>query len=150
MAWNRSTVKVEDEKKSAKKYHAWHGLAAGLIVVAAAGAAVLGVSSKGSAVDEEVAAAEEKEELAKPKQSTAIREVKPAAAPVYNVVAEKLQGQVPGESGVQEKGQGVSLSVFGVVVSAMPCGNAADRQDLCGNAEGRFGHRTHSLFVRPR
>ena len=92
MAWNRSTVKVEDEKKSAKKYHAWHGLVAGLIVVAAAGAAVLGVSSKGNAVDEEVAAAEEKEELAKPKQSTTIREVKPAAAPMYNVVAEKLQG----------------------------------------------------------
>ena len=91
MAWNRSTVKVEDEKKSAKKYHAWHGLVAGLIVVAAAGAAVLGVSSKEGAVGEEVAAAEEKEELAKPKQSTTIREVKPAAAPVYNVVAEKLQ-----------------------------------------------------------
>lgn len=32
MAWNRSTVKVENEKKSAKKYHAWHGLVAGLIV----------------------------------------------------------------------------------------------------------------------
>ena len=40
MAWNHSTVKVEDEKKSAKKYHAWHGLVAGLIVVAAAGAKV--------------------------------------------------------------------------------------------------------------
>ena len=92
MAWNRSTVKVEDEKKSAKKYHAWHGLVAGLIVVAAAGAAVLGISSKGSAEDKEVAATEEEEELAKPKQSTTIREVKPAAAPVYNVVAEKLQG----------------------------------------------------------
>ena len=92
MAWNRSTVKVEDEKKSAKKYHAWHGLVAGLIVVAVAGAAVLGVSSKGSAEDKEVAAAKEKEELAKPKQSTTIREVSPAAAPVYNVVAEKLQG----------------------------------------------------------
>ena len=61
-------------------------------MVAAAGAAVLVVSSKGSAVDEEVAAVEDKEVLAKPKQSTAIREVKPAAAPVYNVVAEKLQG----------------------------------------------------------
>ena len=47
MAWNRSTVKVEDEKKSAKRYHAWHGLVAGLIVVAAAGAAVLGVSIVG-------------------------------------------------------------------------------------------------------
>ena len=29
---DRSTVKAEDEKKSAKKYHAWHGLVAGLIV----------------------------------------------------------------------------------------------------------------------
>ena len=69
MARNRSSVKVEDEKKSVKKYHAWHGLVAGLIMVAAVGAAVLVFSSKGSAVDTEVA----------------------AAAPVYNVVAEKLQ-----------------------------------------------------------
>ena len=66
MARNHSTVKIGDEKKC----RAWHGLVAGLIVVAAAGAVVLGASSKGSAVDKEVV----------------------AAAPVYNVVAEKLQG----------------------------------------------------------
>ena len=70
MARDRSSVKVEDEKKSVKKYHAWHGLVAGLIMVAAVGAAVLVFSSKGSAVDTEVA----------------------AAAPVNNVAAEKLQG----------------------------------------------------------
>ena len=70
MARDRSFVKVEDEKKSVKKYHAWHGLVAGLIMVAAVGAAVLVFSSKGSAVDTEVA----------------------AAAPVNNVAAEKLQG----------------------------------------------------------
>ena len=93
MAWNHPTQKIERESKTSKRPRVWWGLGAGLIVVAAAVAGVVsftagtGTPPEKTAADEEAAA-----ELPKPKQSKMIREVAPAAAPVYNVVAEKLQG----------------------------------------------------------
>ena len=94
MAWNRPTQKIESECKTAKRSRVWWGLGAGLIVALAAVAGAVSFSAGAGrprpekiAADEEVAEAEPK-----PKQSRTIREVTPAAAPRYNVVAEKLQG----------------------------------------------------------
>lgn len=94
MAWNRPTKKIESKNKAAKRPRVWWGLGAGLIVAVAAVAGVVLFTAgagrsrpEGTAADKEVA-----EETPKPKQSRSIREVAPAAAPAYNVVAEKLQG----------------------------------------------------------
>ena len=95
MAWNRPTQKVEINKSiAAKSPRVWWGLGAGLIVAVAAVAGVVLFTAgaersrtEETAVDEEVA-----EVTPKPKQSRTIPEVTPAAAPRYNVVAEKLQG----------------------------------------------------------
>ena len=94
MAWNRPTQKIESESKAAKSSRVWWGLGAGLIVAAAAVAGVVSYSAGAGRPRPEKAAADEEavEAMPKPKQSRAIREVKPAAAPTYNVVAEKLQG----------------------------------------------------------
>lgn len=94
MAWNRPTQKIENESKAAKRPRVWWGLGAGLIVAVAAVAGVVSYSVGTGRPRPEKAAADEEEEEAtpKPKQSRAIREVSPAAAPRYNVVAEKLQG----------------------------------------------------------
>ena len=83
-----------NEKMPAKRPRVWWGLGVGLIVAVAAVAGVVSYSAgtgcprpEKTAADEEVA-----EATPKPKQSRTIREVMPAAAPRYNVVAEKLQG----------------------------------------------------------
>ena len=94
MAWNRPTKKIENESKTAKRPRVWWGLGAGLIVAVAAVAGVVSCFAgagrprpEKTAADEEVAVA-----TPKPKQSRTIPAVTPAAAPRYNVVAEKLQG----------------------------------------------------------
>ena len=94
MAWNRPAQKIESESKAAKRPRVLWGLGAGLVVAAAAVAGVVSFTAgtgrlrpEKAAVDEEVA-----ETAPKPKQSRAIPTVTPAAAPRYNVVAEKLQG----------------------------------------------------------
>lgn len=94
MAWNRPTQKIERESKTAKSARVWWGLGAGVIVAAAAVAGVVSFTAgAGRPHPEKTVAPEEAVEATpKPKQSRVIQEVKPAAAPVYNVVAEKLQG----------------------------------------------------------
>lgn len=93
MAWNRPAQKIESESKDAKISRAWWGLGTGLIVAVAAVAGVVSYSAGTNATPEKTAADEEVvEDAPKPKQSRTIREVKPAAAPRYNVVAERLQG----------------------------------------------------------
>ena len=93
MAWNRPAQKIESESKAVKGARVWWGLGAGLIVAVAAVAGVVSFSAGTSATPEKTAADEEvAEEVPKPKQTRTIREVKPAAAPTYNVVGEKLQG----------------------------------------------------------
>ena len=94
MAWNRPTQKIESESKIAKRPRVRWGLGAGLIVAVAAVAGVVSFTAgtgrprpEKTAADEEVA-----EATPKPKQSRTIPAVTPAAAPRYNVVAEKLQG----------------------------------------------------------
>ena len=94
MAWNRPTQKIENENKAAKRPRVWWGLGAGLIVAVAAVAGVVSLTAgtgrphpEKTAADEEVA-----EATPKPKQTRRMREVTPAAAPRYNVVAEKLKG----------------------------------------------------------
>ena len=94
MAWNRPTQKIESESKATKRPRVWWRLGAGLVVAVAVVAGV-GLLTAGTgrprppktATDEEVA-----EAAPKPKQSGMIPVVTPAAAPRYNVVAEKLQG----------------------------------------------------------
>lgn len=92
MAWNHSLP--AKAKMPAKRPRVWWGLGVGLIVAVAVVAGVVSLTAgtgrprpKKAAADEEVA-----EVTPKPKQSRTIREVTPAAAPRYNVVAEKLQG----------------------------------------------------------
>lgn len=94
MAWNRPTQKVEINKSiAAKRLRVWWGLGAGLIVAVAAVAGVVSLSAGTGAPPEKTVVDEEVAEVTpKPKQSRTIREVTPAAAPRYNVVAEKLQG----------------------------------------------------------
>ena len=93
MAWNRPTQEIESESKTAKRSRVWWGLGAGLIVAVAAVAGVVSLSAGTGAPPEKTVADEEVAEVTpKPKQSRTIREVTPAAAPRYNVVAEKLQG----------------------------------------------------------
>ena len=94
MAWNRPTQKIEGESKAAKRPCVWWGLGAGLIVAVAAVAGVVSFTAgTGHPRPEKAAAKKEVAEVTpKPKQSRTIREVTPAAAPRYNVVAEKLQG----------------------------------------------------------
>ena len=94
MAWNRPTQKVECESKATKRPLVWWGLGVGLIVAAAAMAGVVSFTAGAGRPRPERTAADEavEDETPKPKQSKAMREVKPAAAPVCNVVAEKLQG----------------------------------------------------------
>ena len=94
MAWNRPTQKIERESMGAKNSRVWWGLGVGLIVAVAAVAGVVSLAAGTgrprpvkTAVNEEVA-----ESTPKPKQSRTIPAVTPAAAPRYNVVAEKLQG----------------------------------------------------------
>ena len=93
MAWNRPTQKIESESKAAQRPRVWWGLGAGLIVAVAAVAGVVSFTAGTGRPRPEKAAADEEaaEATPKPKQSRAIREVMPAAAPTYNVVAEKLQ-----------------------------------------------------------
>ena len=91
MAWNRSLP--ASEKMPAKRPRVWWGLGAGLIVAVAAVAGVVSYSAGTSATPEKTAADEEVADVAlKLKQSRSIPTVTPAAAPRYNVVAEKLQG----------------------------------------------------------
>ena len=94
MAWNHPTQKIESESKAAKRPRVWWMLGAGLIVAVAAVAGVVSLTAgagcprpEKTAADEEVA-----EAVPKPKQPRTIPAVTPAAAPRYNVVAEKLQG----------------------------------------------------------
>lgn len=94
MAWNRPTQKIERESMGAKNSRVWWGPGVGLIVAVAAVAGVVSLAAGTgrprpvkTAVNEEVA-----ESTPKPKQSRTIPAVTPAAAPRYNVVAEKLQG----------------------------------------------------------
>ena len=93
MAWNRSTQKIEREGKAARRPRVWWGLGVGLIVAVAAVAGIVSFSAgAGRPRPEKTAADEEVAEVApKPKQSRTIPAVTPAAAPRYNVVAEKLQ-----------------------------------------------------------
>ena len=94
MAWNRPTQKIESESKATKRPRVWWRLGAGLIVAVAAVAGVVSFTA-GTGRSRPVKTAAEKEvaEAApKPKQSRTIPAVAPAAAPRYNVVAEKLQG----------------------------------------------------------
>ena len=92
MAWNRSLP--ASEKMPAKRPRVWWGLGAGLIVAVAVVAGVVSFTAgTGRPRPEETAADEEVAEATpKPKQSRTIPAVAPAAAPRYNVVAEKLQG----------------------------------------------------------
>ena len=94
MAWNRPTQKIESESKVAKRPRVWWGLVAGLIVAVAAVAGVVSFSAgAGRFRPDKTAADEEVADVAlKLKQSRSIPTVTPAAAPRYNVVAEKLQG----------------------------------------------------------
>ena len=94
MAWNHPTQKIESVSKTAKRPRVWRGLGAGLIVAVAAVAGVVSYSAGAGRPRPEKAVADEEvaEAMPKSKQSRAIREVTPAAAPTYNVVAEKLQG----------------------------------------------------------
>lgn len=94
MAWNRPAQKIENESKATKRPRVWWGLGAGLIVAVAAVAGVVSFTAgTGRPRPEETAADEEVTEVTpKPKQSRTIPAVTPAAAPRYNVVAEKLQG----------------------------------------------------------
>ena len=94
MAWNRPTKKIENGSKTAKSSRVWWGLGAGLIVAVAAVAGVVSLAAgTGRPRPVKTAAAEEvAEAVPKPKQSRTIPTVTPAAAPRYNVVAEKLQG----------------------------------------------------------
>ena len=94
MAWNRPTKKIESESKAVMRPRVWWGFGAGLIAAVVAVAGVVSYSAGAGRPRPEIAAADEEVEGAtpKPKQSRTIREVTPAAAPRYNVVAEKLQG----------------------------------------------------------
>ena len=94
MAWNRPTQKIESESKAAKSPRVCWGLGAGVIVAVAAVAGVVSFTAgAGHPRPVKTAAAEEvAEAVSKPKQSRTIPTVTPAAAPRYNVVAEKLQG----------------------------------------------------------
>ena len=94
MAWNLPTQKIESESKAAKKPCVWWMLGAGLIVAVAVVAGVVSYSAGAGRPRPEKAAADEEvaESMPKPKQSRTIPAVTPAAAPRYNVVAEKLQG----------------------------------------------------------
>ena len=90
MAWNRSLP--ASEKMPAKRPRVWWGLGAGVIVAVAAVAGVVSLTAGTgrprpvkNAADEEVA-----DVAPKLKQSRSIPTVTPAAAPRYNVVAEKL------------------------------------------------------------
>ena len=93
MAWNRPTSNVEKEISTAKKLYVWCGLLTGLIVVAVVAAGVMSLSTGANKPSEKTAApSEEVETPPKLKQAKTIPTVTPAAAPRYNVVAEKLQG----------------------------------------------------------
>lgn len=92
MAWNRSQEGCETLPERNPLAGWWLGV--GLIVAVATVAGVVSLTAgtgrprpEKTATDEEVA-----ETKTKPKQSRAIPAVTPAAAPRYNVVAEKLQG----------------------------------------------------------
>ena len=92
MAWNHSLQ--SNEKMPAKRPRVWWGLGAGLVVAAAVVAGVVLFSAgTGRPRPEETATEKEEADAApKPKQSRTIPAVTSAAAPRYNVVAEKLQG----------------------------------------------------------
>ena len=94
MAWNHPTQKIESEGQTAKKPRVWWWIGAGLIVAVAAVAGVVSLTSGAGRPRPEKAAADEEvaEAMPKPKQTRTIPAVTPAAAPRYNVVAEKLQG----------------------------------------------------------
>lgn len=93
MAWNRPTEKIESARKATKGARVWWGIGAGVIVVIAAVAGAVSFSAGTGAPSEKTAADKEvTEEVPKPKQTRTIPTVTPAAAPMYNVVAEKLQG----------------------------------------------------------
>ena len=92
MAWNRSQEGCETLPERNPLAGWWLGV--GLIVAVAAVAGIVSFTAEAgrprpekTAADEEVA-----EATPKPKQTRTIPAVTPAAAPRYNVVAEKLQG----------------------------------------------------------
>ena len=93
MSWNHPVQQNENKENVAKRSPVWWGLIVALIVVGAAVAGMVSFFMGTSVPSEKTTTSEEVVEAKpKPKQSKTIPTVTPAAAPRYNVVAEKLQG----------------------------------------------------------
>ena len=94
MAWNHPVQQNENKENASKRSPVRWWLGAGLIVAVVAVAGVVSFTAGTGRPRPEKAAAKKEvaEAKPKPKQSRTIPAVTPAAAPRYNVVAEKLQG----------------------------------------------------------